>query len=195
VIWSRDRYDPRLTLTFLKKFSLSPKPKAFKIAALLDKPSRRKLPIEGDYVALKIPDEFVVGYGLDYWDALIAVAQVGADPNAPFSATHSENTLCETLVGAALPRDQHYLVIIGIGIQIARRSITTRSMHERSCNSCGSNAREAISSSCTLRRQLVQRRRCQPHRPSPAPLGARRLIHSPTGRTQTCRSFHSPRLG
>jgi hypoxanthine phosphoribosyltransferase len=66
VIRSRDRYDPGLTLTFLEKFSLSHKPKAFKIAALLDKPSRQKLPIEGDYVGFKIPDEFVVGYGLDY---------------------------------------------------------------------------------------------------------------------------------
>ena len=33
---------------------------------MLDKPSRRKLPLEGDYVGFKIPDEFVVGYGLDY---------------------------------------------------------------------------------------------------------------------------------
>jgi hypothetical protein len=61
--WSRDRYDPGLTLTFLKKCSLSQKPKAFKIAALLDKPSRRT--IEGDYVGFKIPDEFLVGYSLD----------------------------------------------------------------------------------------------------------------------------------
>jgi hypoxanthine phosphoribosyltransferase len=33
---------------------------------LLDKPSRRKKPIQADYVGFSIPDEFVVGYGLDY---------------------------------------------------------------------------------------------------------------------------------
>ncbi len=66
VILVEDILDTGLTLTFLKKLFLAHKPKAFKIAALLDKPSRRKLPIEGDYVGFKIPDEFVVGYGLDY---------------------------------------------------------------------------------------------------------------------------------
>src|SRR5215470_15042601 len=66
VILVEDILDTGLTLTFLKKLFLAHKPKSFKIAALLDKPSRRKLPIEGDYVGFKIPDEFVVGYGLDY---------------------------------------------------------------------------------------------------------------------------------
>jgi hypoxanthine phosphoribosyltransferase len=66
VILVEDILDTGLTLTFLKKFLLAHKPRVFKIAALLDKPSRRKLPIEGDYVGFKIPDEFVVGYGLDY---------------------------------------------------------------------------------------------------------------------------------
>ena len=53
-------------MTFLKKHLLAHQPKAFKIAALLDKPSRRKLPIEADYVGFTIADEFVVGYGLDF---------------------------------------------------------------------------------------------------------------------------------
>jgi len=55
-----------MTLTYLKKLLLSHQPRALKVAALLDKPSRRKMPIEGDYVGFKIPDEFVVGYGLDF---------------------------------------------------------------------------------------------------------------------------------
>jgi len=66
VILVEDILDTGLTLTFLKKIFLTHKPRSFKIAALLDKPSRRKMPIEGDYVGFKIPDEFVVGYGLDY---------------------------------------------------------------------------------------------------------------------------------
>jgi hypoxanthine phosphoribosyltransferase len=53
-------------MTYLKKILLAHQPRQLKIAALLDKPSRRKRPIEADYVGFKIPDEFVVGYGLDY---------------------------------------------------------------------------------------------------------------------------------
>jgi len=67
-------------LTFLKKLFLAHKPKAFKIAALLDKPSRRKLTIEGDYVGFKIPDEFVVGYGLDYAERYRNLADVCVVP-------------------------------------------------------------------------------------------------------------------
>ena len=55
-----------LTLTYLKKIVQAHQPKSLRIAALLDKPSRRKQPIEADYLGFSIPDEFVVGYGLDY---------------------------------------------------------------------------------------------------------------------------------
>src|SRR5437660_4578269 len=66
VILVEDILDTGMTLTYLKKLLLGHQPRALKVAALLDKPSRRKMPIEGDYVGFKIPDEFVVGYGLDY---------------------------------------------------------------------------------------------------------------------------------
>jgi hypoxanthine phosphoribosyltransferase len=66
VILVEDILDTGLTLTVLKKLLMAHQPRTLKIAALLDKPSRRKLPLEGDYVGFKIPDEFVVGYGLDY---------------------------------------------------------------------------------------------------------------------------------
>jgi hypoxanthine phosphoribosyltransferase len=66
VIVVEDILDTGLTLTYLKKLLLAHQPKALKIAALLDKPSRRKLPLYGDYIGFTIPDEFVVGYGLDY---------------------------------------------------------------------------------------------------------------------------------
>src|SRR6202453_4547237 len=66
VIVVEDILDTGLTLTVLKKLLLAHQPKSLKIAALLDKPSRRKLPLIGDYVGFTIPDEFVVGYGLDY---------------------------------------------------------------------------------------------------------------------------------
>jgi hypoxanthine phosphoribosyltransferase len=66
VILVEDILDTGLTLTFLKRLLLGHQPKSFRVATLLDKPSRRKLAIEADYVGFTIPDDFVVGYGLDY---------------------------------------------------------------------------------------------------------------------------------
>ena len=66
IILVEDILDTGLTLTYLKNLLLAHRPKALKIAALLDKTSRRQQPIHGDYVGFEIPDEFVVGYGLDF---------------------------------------------------------------------------------------------------------------------------------
>ncbi len=66
IILVEDILDTGLTMTYLKKMLMARQPKSLKVAALLDKPSRRKLPLEGDYIGFSIPDEFVVGYGLDY---------------------------------------------------------------------------------------------------------------------------------
>jgi hypoxanthine phosphoribosyltransferase len=66
VILVEDILDTGLTLTFLKRLLLGHEPKSLRIAALLDKPERRRLSIEADYVGFRIPNEFVVGYGLDY---------------------------------------------------------------------------------------------------------------------------------
>jgi hypoxanthine phosphoribosyltransferase len=66
VILVEDILDTGLTLNFLKRVLLGHQPKSLRIAALLDKPSRRKQSIVADYVGFSIPDEFVVGYGLDY---------------------------------------------------------------------------------------------------------------------------------
>ena len=66
VILVEDILDTGLTMTFLKKILTAHQPRALKLAALLDKPSRRKRSIEADYVGFKIEDHFVVGYGLDY---------------------------------------------------------------------------------------------------------------------------------
>jgi len=66
IILVEDILDTGITLTYLKHRLLSRKPKSLKIAALLDKVSRRKQLIQVDYVGFEIPDEFVVGYGLDF---------------------------------------------------------------------------------------------------------------------------------
>lgn len=66
VILVEDILDTGLTLSYLRRILLERQPKTLKIAALLDKPSRRIQDIEADYVGFTIPNEFVVGYGLDY---------------------------------------------------------------------------------------------------------------------------------
>ena len=66
VILVEDILDTGLTLTYIKKLLEAHQPKSIKVAALLDKPSRRTKPVRADYVGFEIPDEFVVGYGLDF---------------------------------------------------------------------------------------------------------------------------------
>lgn len=61
-----DIIDTGRTLSHLKTFLQAKGPASVKIATLLDKPDRRVVPISVDFVGFTIPDEFVVGYGLDY---------------------------------------------------------------------------------------------------------------------------------
>ncbi|MEG2540442.1 MAG: hypoxanthine phosphoribosyltransferase [Clostridia bacterium] len=61
-----DIIDTGVTLVYLKKLLMARDPKSVKICSLLDKPSRRKTEIVGDYVGFEIANEYVVGYGLDY---------------------------------------------------------------------------------------------------------------------------------
>lgn len=66
VILVEDIVDTGLTLNYICGVLRSRKPASFKVCVLLDKPSRRKVPVKVDYTGFQIPDEFVVGYGLDY---------------------------------------------------------------------------------------------------------------------------------
>lgn len=66
VIVVEDILDSGLTLNYLIGYLNSRKPSSVRLCTLLDKPARRKVPIKVDYSGFKIPDEFVVGYGLDY---------------------------------------------------------------------------------------------------------------------------------
>lgn len=66
VIIVEDIIDSGNTLYLLKEMLLSREPASVKICTLLDKPDRRVKEVEVDYCGFKIPDEFVVGYGLDY---------------------------------------------------------------------------------------------------------------------------------
>ncbi len=61
-----DILDSGMTLAYLTELLRDRGPASIRIAALLDKPSRRKADVQPDYVGYVVPDEFVVGYGLDY---------------------------------------------------------------------------------------------------------------------------------
>ncbi len=66
VILVEDIIDTGLTMNYLKSAILSRKPATLTTIALLEKPDALKVPCEIDHVGFKIPNDFVVGYGLDY---------------------------------------------------------------------------------------------------------------------------------
>jgi hypoxanthine phosphoribosyltransferase len=66
VLIVEDIVDSGVTLTYLINVLEQRRPKSLHIATLLDKPDRRLRPVEVSYVGFQIPDEFVVGYGLDF---------------------------------------------------------------------------------------------------------------------------------
>lgn len=66
VLIVEDIVDTGLTLNYLFENLLSRKPRSIKVCCCLDKPTRRIAPVNVDYVGFNIPDEFVIGYGLDY---------------------------------------------------------------------------------------------------------------------------------
>lgn len=66
VLVVEDIIDTGLTLKYIKDLLLKREPRSVKTCCLLDKPARRKADIDADYVGFIIPDEFIVGYGIDY---------------------------------------------------------------------------------------------------------------------------------
>ena len=67
VLIVEDIVDTGLTTNFLLNYLKKQKPSSVKICSLTSKPSRRKLPVNIDYLGFEVPDKFIVGYGLD-WD-------------------------------------------------------------------------------------------------------------------------------
>ena len=68
VLLVEDIIDSGLTLSYLKDFFGARKPASFKTACLLEKIGRRQSDFKADYIGYRVPNEFVVGYGLDYAD-------------------------------------------------------------------------------------------------------------------------------
>jgi hypoxanthine phosphoribosyltransferase len=77
VIVVEDILDTGMTLQYLLRVFEQRKPRRIRVAVLLDKPERRIAKVRADYVGFKIPNEFVVGYGLDYAERYRNLADVG----------------------------------------------------------------------------------------------------------------------
>jgi hypoxanthine phosphoribosyltransferase len=77
VLVVEDILDTGLTLQYLLRVLQQRKPKSLKVAVLLDKKERRMAAVSADYVGFVIPDEFVVGYGLDYGERYRNLPDVG----------------------------------------------------------------------------------------------------------------------
>jgi hypoxanthine phosphoribosyltransferase len=77
VIVVEDILDTGMTLQYLLRVFEQRKPRRLRVAVLLDKPERRLAKVRADYVGFTIPNEFVVGYGLDYAERYRNLADVG----------------------------------------------------------------------------------------------------------------------
>ena len=77
VIIVEDILDSGITLSYLKKYLANRKPASIRIVTLLDKPARRKTDIQADYSGFTVPDEFVVGYGLDFAESYRNLPYIG----------------------------------------------------------------------------------------------------------------------
>lgn len=78
VLIVEDIIDSGRTLSYLMEMLKNRKPASLKLCTLLDKPERRVTPVTVDYVGFRIPDEFVVGYGLDYKQLYRNLPYIGA---------------------------------------------------------------------------------------------------------------------
>ncbi len=77
VLIVEDIIDTGLTLNYLIRYLRGKNPASLRICTLLDKPARRLVEIKVDYIGFTIPDQFVVGYGLDYGELYRNLRYVG----------------------------------------------------------------------------------------------------------------------
>ncbi len=77
ILLVEDILDSGLTLSYIKGIMETKMPASLRICTLLDKPSRRTADITADYIGFTIPDEFIVGYGLDYAEKYRNLREIG----------------------------------------------------------------------------------------------------------------------
>jgi hypoxanthine phosphoribosyltransferase len=93
VLIVEDIVDTGKTLSYLVENLRARQPASLRLCALLDKPERRQVPIDVDYVGFEIPDKFVVGYGLDFAEGY---------RNLPFVGVLKEHLYKEVLMRSAI---------------------------------------------------------------------------------------------
>lgn len=98
VLVVEDIVDTGKTLSYLLENLKARQPASLRVCALLDKPERRTVPIDIDYVGFEIPDKFVVGYGLDFAEGY---------RNLPFVGVLKEHLYREVLIRGALVRQMN----------------------------------------------------------------------------------------
>lgn len=81
VLIVEDILDSGLTLSYIRELLLKRNPRSIRIATLLDKAEKRNIDIEADYVGFDLPDEFVIGYGLDYSEQYRNLPYIGVFDN------------------------------------------------------------------------------------------------------------------
>ena len=77
VLLVEDIVDSGLTLRYLREYLQHQHPASLRICVLLDKPTRRKTDVKVDYIGFSIPDEFIVGYGIDYAERYRELPYIG----------------------------------------------------------------------------------------------------------------------
>ena len=77
IVIIEDIIDSGKTMKYLTQYLKNKGARSIRVAALLDKPSRRSVDFEADYIGVEIEDEFVVGYGLDYDERYRALPYIG----------------------------------------------------------------------------------------------------------------------
>lgn len=81
VLLIEDIMDSGVTVDYLKQRLLAQGPASLRVCVLLDKPDRRRVAIEADYAGFRIPNKYVVGYGLDFDDRYRNLPYIAVLPN------------------------------------------------------------------------------------------------------------------
>jgi len=136
VILVEDILDTGLTLSYLRGLMLQHKPASLKIATCLDKPSRRLVPIEADYVGFKIPNHFVIGYG---WTIPRSIATFPTSASFP---TTQANKL--TVLFLPARADKTRPAAGAEGTDQAVRGLRSRESNPRQPAACDTHRRRTI---------------------------------------------------
>ena len=204
VLLVEDIIDTGLTLNYLVRYLRGKNPASLRICTLLDKPARRLVDIPVDYIGFEIPDQFVVGYGLDYGERYRNLRFVGvlrpevysgarvpmhADPRARptarrSSADHPSSAACcrGTALGGDGGLPATYNAFDGTGIVVFLAALATLALVALpyAAGDRPMAIDRGLASRCCDRRRRG-RRCCGPERRSTRPRGSSRTAPTASG--------------